>query len=93
MSEDPRVLLASAEKLANGASGGFSFFGGKTDKWEKAAEAYTGAAALFRRDHNCRHYYLGLSNYQALTSSPQTCPLGRHSKQQRKSSRQSSTST
>jgi len=37
-----------AEKQAQAASGGFSFFGGKTQKLEEAAELYTQAANAFR---------------------------------------------
>ena len=48
MAQDPRVLLANAEKAAKGASGGFSLFGGRTEKWENAADLYTQAANAFR---------------------------------------------
>ena len=37
-----------ADKQAQAASGGFSFFGGKTQKLEEAAELYTQAANAFR---------------------------------------------
>ena len=37
-----------ADKAAAGASGGFSLFGGKTEKWENAADLYTQAANAFR---------------------------------------------
>ena len=41
-------LLLQADKAASGAGGGFSFFGGKTEKWENAADLYTQAANAFR---------------------------------------------
>lgn len=37
-----------ADKAAAGAGGGFSFFGGKTEKYENAADLYTQAANAFR---------------------------------------------
>jgi alpha-soluble NSF attachment protein len=40
--------LANAEKAVKAASGGFSLFGGKTEKWESAAGYYTEAANGFR---------------------------------------------
>ena len=48
MAQDPRLLLQTAEKAAQGATGGFSFFGGRTEKWENAADLYTQAANAFR---------------------------------------------
>jgi len=48
MAQDPRALLQKAEKAASGAGSGFSLFGGRTEKWEGAAEAYTQAANAFR---------------------------------------------
>ncbi|KAJ4553105.1 vesicular-fusion protein S17 [Exophiala dermatitidis] len=48
MAQDPRALLQKADKAAQGASGGFSFFGGRTEKWENAADLYTQAANAFR---------------------------------------------
>jgi hypothetical protein len=39
---------AQAEKAAAGAGGGFSFFGGRQEKWENAADLYTQAANAFR---------------------------------------------
>ncbi|KAH0543916.1 hypothetical protein FGG08_001817 [Glutinoglossum americanum] len=62
MSEDPRVLLnrvsleastssplAKAEKAAQSAKGGWSFFGPGEEKWEKAVELFKQAAAAFRK--------------------------------------------
>jgi hypothetical protein len=48
MAQDPRVLLQKADKAAQGASGGFSLFGGRGEKWENAADLYTQAANAFR---------------------------------------------
>ncbi|GAM85170.1 hypothetical protein ANO11243_031740 [Dothideomycetidae sp. 11243] len=48
MAQDPRALLQKAEKQAQAAGGGFSFFGGRSEKWEQAVELYTQAANSFR---------------------------------------------
>lgn len=48
MAQDPRALLQKADKAASGATGGFSFFGGRSEKWENAADLYTQAANAFR---------------------------------------------
>ncbi|KAG0637680.1 soluble NSF attachment protein [Tuber brumale] len=48
MAQDPRSLLAKADKQASSARGGFSLFGGKQDKLEMAADLYTQAANAFR---------------------------------------------
>ena len=48
MAQDPRVLLQKADKAAQGATGGFSLFGGRSEKWENAADLYTQAANAFR---------------------------------------------
>lgn len=48
MAQDPRALLAQADKTLSGASSGFSLFGGKQEKLEKAAEGYIAAANAFR---------------------------------------------
>ncbi|MCJ1464751.1 vesicular-fusion protein S17 [Pseudocyphellaria aurata] len=48
MAQDPRALLQKAEKAAQSAGGGFSLFGGKTEKYENAADLYTQAANAFR---------------------------------------------
>ncbi|KAL1999165.1 hypothetical protein VTN02DRAFT_4949 [Thermoascus thermophilus] len=45
---DPRVLLQKADKALQSASGGFSLFGGRTEKYENAADLYTQAANAFR---------------------------------------------
>ncbi|KAH0609936.1 uncharacterized protein H6S33_012482 [Morchella sextelata] len=48
MAQDPRALLAKADKAAASAQGGFSFFGGRQEKLESAADLYTQAANAFR---------------------------------------------
>ncbi|KAK5011438.1 hypothetical protein LTR28_002905, partial [Elasticomyces elasticus] len=48
MAQDPRALLQKADTLASKAGGGFSFFGGRQEKWEAAVEAYISAANSFR---------------------------------------------
>ena len=48
MALDPRVLLQKADKAAQGATGGFSLFGGRGERWENAADLYTQAANAFR---------------------------------------------
>ncbi|EON64560.1 hypothetical protein W97_03793 [Coniosporium apollinis CBS 100218] len=48
MAQDPRGLLQKADKTAASATGGFSFFGGRTEKLEQAVELYTQAANAFR---------------------------------------------
>ena len=42
------IFLGQADKAASSASGGFSMFGGRTEKWENAADLYTQAANAFR---------------------------------------------
>lgn len=58
MDQDPRVLKASAEKAANNATGGISFFGGKTEKWEKAADLWSQTANCYRGKNQCARYRL-----------------------------------
>ena len=48
MTQDPRLLLQKADKAAQGATGGFSLFGGRQEKWENAADLYSQAANAFR---------------------------------------------
>ncbi|MCJ1411097.1 vesicular-fusion protein S17 [Ptychographa xylographoides] len=48
MAQDPRAVLQKADKALAGAGGGFSFFGGRTEKFENAADLYTQAANAFR---------------------------------------------
>lgn len=47
-SEQLIAVSLQADKAAQSAGGGFSLFGGKTEKYEKAAELYTQAANAFR---------------------------------------------
>lgn len=55
MAADPRALLQKADKAAQGATGGFSLFGGRTEKWENAADLYSQAANAFRVQKQCKH--------------------------------------
>lgn len=48
MAGDPRALLQKADKTLAGATGGFSFFGGKEQKYMDAADLYSQAANAFR---------------------------------------------
>ncbi|KAI1403732.1 TPR-like protein [Hypoxylon fuscum] len=48
MSGDPRALLQKADKTLGGASSGFSFFGGREEKYQSAADLYVEAANAFR---------------------------------------------
>ncbi|MCJ1472055.1 vesicular-fusion protein S17 [Lambiella insularis] len=48
MTQDPRALLQKADKALSGAGSGFSFFGGRSEKFENAADLYTQAANAFR---------------------------------------------
>ena len=43
-----------ASKAEAGASGGFSFFGGREEKWENASELYVTAANAFRMEKNSK---------------------------------------
>ncbi|CAN9456299.1 unnamed protein product [Alternaria alternata] len=48
MAGDPRALLRQAEASLQKASGGFSFFSNKQDKYEAAADQFIAAANAFR---------------------------------------------
>ncbi|KAI1473986.1 TPR-like protein [Daldinia eschscholtzii] len=48
MAGDPRALLQKADKALSSASGGFSFFGGREEKYQNAADLYIEAANAFR---------------------------------------------
>lgn len=54
MAQDPRALLQKADKALQGASGGFSFFGGREDKYQNAADLYIQAANAFRMQKSNR---------------------------------------
>lgn len=43
-----RTFYQQADKAAQSAGGGFSFFGGRSEKYENAVELYTQAANAFR---------------------------------------------
>ena len=43
-----KLTSAKADRAAAGAVGGFSFFGGRQEKWENASDLYTQAANAFR---------------------------------------------
>ncbi|TAQ89164.1 hypothetical protein B7494_g2547 [Chlorociboria aeruginascens] len=53
MSRDPRAFLAQADQAAASANGGFSFFGGRAEKWENAVELYKQAANVFKMQKQC----------------------------------------
>jgi alpha-soluble NSF attachment protein len=48
MAQDPRALLQKAEKTLAGASGGFSFFGGREEKFQNAADLFLEAGNAFK---------------------------------------------
>ncbi|KAL9099763.1 MAG: hypothetical protein Q9163_004781 [Psora crenata] len=52
MAQDATALLSQANKAASSAASGFSFFGGKAEKYENAVELYTKAANAFRLQQN-----------------------------------------
>jgi len=48
MAQDPRALLQKAEKALQGASSGFSFFGGREEKYQNAADLFIEAANAYK---------------------------------------------
>ncbi|CAK7232743.1 vesicular-fusion protein S17 [Sporothrix eucalyptigena] len=48
MAQDPRALLQQADKTLASAGSGFSFFGGREQKYRDAADLYVQAANAFR---------------------------------------------
>ncbi|KPM34445.1 putative vesicular-fusion protein sec17 [Neonectria ditissima] len=48
MAQDPRALLQKAQKSLQGASSGFSFFGGREEKYQDAADLFVQAANAFK---------------------------------------------
>ncbi|OLN92265.1 putative vesicular-fusion protein sec17-like protein [Colletotrichum chlorophyti] len=48
MAQDPRALLQKADKTLASAGGGFSFFGGREEKYQNAADLYLQAANAFK---------------------------------------------
>ncbi|KUI67249.1 hypothetical protein VM1G_03523 [Cytospora mali] len=54
MAQDPRALLQKADKMLASASGGFSLFGGREEKYQNAADLYLQAANAFRMQKSNR---------------------------------------
>ncbi|KUI55251.1 hypothetical protein VP1G_02649 [Cytospora mali] len=54
MAQDPRALLQKADKTLASASGGFSLFGGREEKYQNAADLYLQAANAFRMQKSNR---------------------------------------
>jgi len=48
MAQDPKIALQKADKAFNSIGSGFSFFGGKSEKYENAVDLYIQAANAFR---------------------------------------------
>ncbi|KAF4582050.1 vesicular-fusion protein sec17 [Ophiocordyceps camponoti-floridani] len=48
MAQDPRALLQKAQKALQGAGSGLSFFGGREDKYQNAADLFIQAANAFK---------------------------------------------
>lgn len=48
MAQDPRALLQKAQQTLKSAGSGFSFFGGREEKYQDAADLYTQAANAFK---------------------------------------------
>lgn len=48
MAQDPRALLQKAEKALSSAGGGFSFFGGREEKYQNACDLFVEAANALR---------------------------------------------
>ncbi len=69
MAQDPRALLQKAEKAAQGATGGFSLFGGRGEKWENAADLYTQAANAFRVQKQSKRHPLFIATAQSMCQS------------------------
>lgn len=54
MAQDPRALLQKADKTLASASGGFSLFGGREEKYQNATDLYIQAANAFRMQKSNR---------------------------------------
>ncbi|KAF6238312.1 hypothetical protein HO173_003592 [Letharia columbiana] len=54
MAQDPVTLASQADKAAQSAQSGFSFFGARTDKYESAVELYTSAASAYKLQKSYR---------------------------------------
>ncbi|KAI6780391.1 vesicular-fusion protein sec17 [Emericellopsis cladophorae] len=48
MAQDPRALLQKAQKALDGAGSGFSFFGGREEKYQNAADMFMQAGNAFK---------------------------------------------
>jgi len=62
------VLLQKAEKALQSASGGFSLFGGRQDRYENAADLYTQAANAFRVQKQNKEAGLAFEKAAAIQS-------------------------
>ena len=63
-------MYIKADKALSGASGGFSFFGGREDKYQNAADLYIQAANAFRMQKSsasCSRCCLNPSGKPSLT--------------------------
>jgi len=56
-----------ASKAEAGASGGFSFFGGREEKWENASELYVTAANAFRMEKNSKEAGQAVCGYPGIS--------------------------
>lgn len=54
---------SQADKALSGASGGMSWFGGRTEKYENAADLYTQAANAFRVQKMSETPHIATSTY------------------------------
>ncbi|KAF2090354.1 vesicular-fusion protein Sec17 [Saccharata proteae CBS 121410] len=69
MAQDPRALLQKADKAASSAGSGFSLFGGRTEKYENAADLYTQAANAFRMQKQGKEAGLAFERAAAIQQS------------------------
>ncbi|KAF4471455.1 transport vesicle fusion SEC17 [Fusarium albosuccineum] len=63
MAQDPRALLQKAQKTLQGAGSGFSFFGGREEKYQEAADLFTQAANAFKMQQQANR--IGYSGIEA----------------------------
>ncbi|KAK5171596.1 soluble NSF attachment protein [Cryomyces antarcticus] len=68
MAQDPRALLQKADKAAQSAGSGFSFFGGRSEKYEAAVDLYTQAANGFRLQKQGKEAGLAFERAASLQS-------------------------
>ncbi|KAF2143879.1 uncharacterized protein K452DRAFT_285920 [Aplosporella prunicola CBS 121167] len=66
MAQDPRALLQKADKAIASAGSGFSLFGGRTEKYENAAELYIQAANAFRLQKQAKEAGLAFERAAAI---------------------------